>query len=720
MDGRVRWMLACLTLLALAAVGYPLIPVPDGIHQVWYDTISFGSLVLGFLGLLHHRPAYRRGWLLVLIGFSGWAIADVMSTSIETVLIPDQYPAPSDGVYLGSYLVLGIGVLALVRSRSPGANRAALLDASIFTTGAAVPMVTFVIAPMAVSTSLSLLGKVVSSAYPLGDLFLLGVLARMVTAPGARNASYQLLLLGLVASTGSDIAWNITMTATGSTDSTIWTDTGWLVSYVFVGSASCLPSMLRVAEPVPERVSAPTRQRLIAMTFSALLPGMVLLIDGAAARHVQWAVIGGGSILMSGLVIARMLGLLNLVRTQAEALEAAASVDALTGVPNRRAWDVELSRACRLSRELGVPLCVAMIDLDRFKAFNDAYGHQAGDGLLHDAARAWAAALPEEALLARYGGEEFAVLLPGYGLADACTVIERLQAVTPGEQQFSAGVARWDPDSDPGTVVAHADESLYRAKRAGRNRVFPHTEDDPDQHHASAPSLTMVMQPIVALATGQVVAHEALARFTGSDGDVQRVFQRAHAEGTGDLLELAAILAAVAVPGRPDQHELFVNASAQALASPRFWAGLPARLEGIVVELSEEREPGDLADQLRQVQRLRARGARIALDDVGGGGGEFHKLALIRPDMVKIDRSLVHGSASDPGRSAVLSGLVGYARYLGVEVCGEGVEDRADLDHLRRLGVTHAQGFLLARPRPSWQLTTAVRVSEDSRAVAAP
>lgn len=123
----------------------------------------------------------------------------------------------------------------------------------------------------------------------------------------------------------------------------------------------------------------------------------------------------------------------------------------------------------------------------------------------------------------------------------------------------------------------------------------------------------------------------------------------------------------------------------------------------MIIELTEDLEVIDQAILLDAVHRLRSRGARLALDDLGAGVSELYRLAALRPDMVKADRSLVHGCSGDSGQSAVLQALVTYARQLGVEVCAEGVEDPADLEHITRLGITRAQGFLLGRPGPPWQ-----------------
>ncbi|HET6509838.1 MAG TPA: diguanylate cyclase [Baekduia sp.] len=145
--------------------------------------------------------------------------------------------------------------------------------------------------------------------------------------------------------------------------------------------------------------------------------------------------------------------------------------DALTGVLNRRALDDELHLALLNARRDDAPVSVAILDLDHFKAYNDTYGHGAGDQLLKGACAAWSGALRAGDVLARFGGEEFVVLLPGCGAADARAMIDRLRAATPSGQTCSAGVAQWDGAEDAGAVVERADRALYRAKDGGRDRV---------------------------------------------------------------------------------------------------------------------------------------------------------------------------------------------------------------------------------------------------------
>jgi diguanylate cyclase (GGDEF)-like protein len=153
-------------------------------------------------------------------------------------------------------------------------------------------------------------------------------------------------------------------------------------------------------------------------------------------------------------------------------LEASARTDDLTGLPNRRAWDQELPRELARAERESRSVCVAMLDLDRFKSFNDERGHQAGDRLLQQAATAWSQQLRSSDMLARYGGEEFAVLLPGCTLADAQRLLERLRVSMPESETVSGGVACWDGTESAEALVGRADSALYEAKRAGRDRLI--------------------------------------------------------------------------------------------------------------------------------------------------------------------------------------------------------------------------------------------------------
>ncbi len=152
-------------------------------------------------------------------------------------------------------------------------------------------------------------------------------------------------------------------------------------------------------------------------------------------------------------------------------LNDAARTDPLTELANRRVWNERLEHELARAEREGTPLSLILIDIDRFKVFNDTYGHPEGDELLYEAARAWTLQVRTTDLLARVGGEEFAVLLPACPVEDAIVVAERLRTAMPRGQTCSLGVTTWDTVATSSQLYAIADEALYRAKQSGRNQV---------------------------------------------------------------------------------------------------------------------------------------------------------------------------------------------------------------------------------------------------------
>ena len=207
--------------------------------------------------------------------------------------------------------------------------------------------------------------------------------------------------------------------------------------------------------------------------LGVLTPTQVFNHPAAERAPFKWALIHGAFVLAASVAY-----LVNWRLSERQAveisrlvsrLEGLARTDPLTGVPNRRVWEEELPRELDRARRAGTGLCVAMIDLDNFKAYNDRHGHQAGDLVLKEAATAWRAEVRSTDLLARYGGVEFVVLLPACALADAVTIIERLRAATP-LVTCSVGLAEWDFQEASNDLVERADQALYAAKAEGRNR----------------------------------------------------------------------------------------------------------------------------------------------------------------------------------------------------------------------------------------------------------
>jgi diguanylate cyclase (GGDEF)-like protein/PAS domain S-box-containing protein len=158
-------------------------------------------------------------------------------------------------------------------------------------------------------------------------------------------------------------------------------------------------------------------------------------------------------------------------------VEAMARTDQMTGLPNRRAWEDEVRQAIARAQRHGHSLALGLVDLDRFKVFNDGHGHPAGDALLAEAATSWRLTLRVTDFIARYGGEEFALLLPDCAPDETVRLLERLRAATPQGQTISVGIAHWDRSESPESLLARADAALYEAKEAGRDRVVTSAAD---------------------------------------------------------------------------------------------------------------------------------------------------------------------------------------------------------------------------------------------------
>ena len=684
---------------------YPLLPAGPA-RETAYPAIGLLCVVVAFVGLARNVTGRRTGWLLILAGFGGWVVGDIVFFVEQRVFELDAYPAPSDAVYIASYGLLAYGLLVLVRRRGERSDAAAVLDGAILAAGVAVVVGAFLLAPIAHDSSMSVAGKLTASLYPIADLLLIGILVRLWTAPGARTAAFRLLAAALSLTLLADLVYNVTTLTSDSLASYLASDVFWLASYVLVAAAVWSRSVNELTESAPGRedLADPTK-RLFVLTGGLLLPALTLLVDGVSDGSVHWEIVAAGSVMLSVLVLFRMAGLLTVVRAQAVQLAGLARSDPLTGVANRRTWDYELSRACQHARSTGEPLTVALLDLDHFKAYNDKHGHQAGDLLLREATAMWSSLLGDGAMLARYGGEEFAVLLPGQRLASGHASILELLAHTPRGTTVSAGLAQWDPATDPSAVVGFADKALYAAKRGGRNQARSAQEGS----DIELPKPSIVLQPIVDLSTSALIGMEALSRFL--DGQPHDVFEQARRQGSGPALEASAITAAMA--DRPAGMMLSLNVGVDTLASPPVQAALAGDLTGIIIEVTEHAEIDDDAEVMAAIEDYRRRGAVIAVDDWGKGYSDMGRLMHLRPDIVKIDMSLVHGIDSDFHVAAVRA-AVAWADSVGAKLCAEGIETEHQLETLRALGVHYGQGFLLGRPAPREGVTSTGALMDEA------
>jgi EAL domain-containing protein (putative c-di-GMP-specific phosphodiesterase class I) len=219
---------------------------------------------------------------------------------------------------------------------------------------------------------------------------------------------------------------------------------------------------------------------------------------------------------------------------------------------------------------------------------------------------------------------------------------------------------------------------------------------------AGGDGLDVALQPIFALDSGGVVGAEALARFTDSHGEplpTEETFVDAHALGLGPELELAVVELAISREDRlPDGLYLACNVSPSVLTRADLAALLATSERPLVVELTEHHAVEDYAELDAALERLRGFGVRVAVDDVGSGFASFRHVTRVRPEILKLDRTLVCGIDEDPVRQSLASAIVGFASDVGATVVSEGIESEGELTCLVELAVGCGQGFFLGRP----------------------
>jgi EAL domain-containing protein (putative c-di-GMP-specific phosphodiesterase class I) len=272
------------------------------------------------------------------------------------------------------------------------------------------------------------------------------------------------------------------------------------------------------------------------------------------------------------------------------------------------------------------------------------------------------------------------------------------------------GKARWalyEPalEAGPGAQEGVGDRLAWVQRADEQREQVLSLLDRPD-------AVRIVFQPVMDLRTGAVIAYEALSRFDGPVDNPPNVwFEQAHRCGLGYRLEALAFERALAAPGRPPGTYVTVNLSLSSLASDEIRAVLPERLDDVVIEITENELVTDKADVLAAMALVRSRGARLAVDDAGSGYAGLQHVMRLEPDVIKLDRSLVHGVSNDPVKAALIEAFVRYGRRIDATICAEGIETLEDLELLADIDVAFGQGWAIGRPAPPW-----APVAEDAAA----
>lgn len=436
--------------------------------------------------------------------------------------------------------------------------------------------------------------------------------------------------------------------------------------------------------------------------------------------------------------------------------ERMAYTDTLTGLANRDRLQEHLDGALANAAGPRGRVGLILLDMDRFKEINDSLGHQAGDEFLVQVARRLEWALRDTDLVARIGGDEFAVLLDSVPDMEAArTVGDKIvgafgEALQLGDRRLvtsaSVGVSLYPDDADSAeALMKHADAAMYAAKGAGGGAVSVFHGEFVERAERR---LELDQALGDALARGEFVVHyqpqvhlgdetrlaglEALVRWNhperGLLGPGEFIEQLEELDLIGELTHhvLDVVCGQLAHWGDrlPEEASIAVNLSARELRGD----DLASRLGGIIaqhgvsacsisLELTESAAALDIVQAMHMLGDLRARGARVALDDFGKGYSALNYLRVLPIDTVKVDRDFVRDLPDDAASGAMLRAIVQMAHGIGKRVLAEGVETRAQADFLRGLGCDFAQGFLFGRPVPAEHLDPGIRPrAEDDAA----
>lgn len=412
--------------------------------------------------------------------------------------------------------------------------------------------------------------------------------------------------------------------------------------------------------------------------------------------------------------------------------------DALTGLPNRALFLERVQHALnRLRREPDATLAVMLLDLDRFKNVNDSLGHMLGDEMLTSVADRLQHCVREGDTVARLGGDEFTLLLeqldsPQEAMAMAARVqraisspldLDGNRVSTPA----SIGVAILDPECDALTTLRRADQAMYAAKHDGKGRqvLFDpelHARDEKRLELETAlrraldnDGIEVAFQPIVELSSGQVLAVEALARWTHpSLGAVDPRQFVAVAQDAGLAQDLGWTVITLALQGlrelragQPERKQLRVSVNVTfSQVCERDWVQTLARVvqehglqcSALQLDIREDALMEDSAVARDVLRALKRRGVAVHMDDFGTGYSSLSNLHRFPVDALKVDASFIGQLGKEEGAEQIVSTVVSIARDLGLVVIAEGVEREEQLKKLRQLGCHAAQGYHFCEP----------------------
>jgi len=413
--------------------------------------------------------------------------------------------------------------------------------------------------------------------------------------------------------------------------------------------------------------------------------------------------------------------------------------DTLTGLPNRAYFFEHALPMMEQQWALGRKSAILLMDLDRFKLTNDTLGHLAGDKLLRHVSDKLRACTRSGDVVARLGGDEFIVLLSPVSGVDAIeqlanTLIQSLASPLVIEEReifttASIGACFYpDHGNTIEALIKHADMSMYKAKENGRDQLVLYTEDlssSMEKRFVLANNLRKAVeraefvlhyQPQIDLSSGLILGAEALVRWHSAEhGTVQPNDFIPLAEETGWIVPISVWVVREACrqiiewqrKGLPELT-VSVNVSAHHFRQQQFSSLIRSILEEtgvdprlLCLEITETTAIQNMEYSVGMLQELADIGIQIAIDDFGTGHSSLMLLKRLPIHLVKIDKSFVRDMTTDNDDAAIVKAVIAMSHSLGLTTIAEGVEEPGQLQHLRRLGCDHIQGYLIGKPMPA-------------------
>lgn len=417
-------------------------------------------------------------------------------------------------------------------------------------------------------------------------------------------------------------------------------------------------------------------------------------------------------------------------------LKQAAHFDRLTGLPNRSLFADRIQQAVSRSRRTGEQLAVCLMDLDGFKAVNDTLGHGAGDRLLQEISHRLQQEVSDGDTVSRLGGDEFALLLAGQNDFASCErllnqllmSVARPVFVEGTEVRVSAslGVTLCPSDpAEPEQLMRHADQAMYRAKLAGKNRYELFNQNQESKLRANQSLLRKIeqamerkqfqlhFQPKVDCRQGKVVGLEALLRWEHpilglrTPGEFLPLIEQDDLIiRLGEWVVLEAMKQLAVLHGQGQILSISINVGAHQFLHGNFAERLgellrefpPELVRFLQIEILESAALQDVGLVTRLIQEYRAAGVSFALDDFGTGFSSLAHLKHLPVDTLKIDQSFVHDMLGDAGDLSIVQAVIRLAQSFQRQVVAEGVESIEQLLMLMALGCDVIQGYTIARP----------------------